>query len=57
MKYNLYEVRTNKKIQGLHTDNGTEYISTEFSKYLKDNGIVHYTAVAHFPQLTAKQRD
>jgi hypothetical protein len=53
----LYEVLTNKKIQGLHTVNGSEYISTEFSKYLKDNGIVHYTAVAHFPQLTAKQRD
>jgi hypothetical protein len=50
----LYEERTNKKIQGLHTDNGSIYISTEFSEYLKDNGIVHYTAVAYCPQSNSK---
>jgi transposase InsO family protein len=50
----LYEVHTNKKIQGLHTDNGKEYMSTEFSKYLKDNGIIHYTAVAYCPQSNGK---
>jgi hypothetical protein len=50
----LYKVHMNKKIQGLQTDNGSEYISTEFSKYLEDNVIVHYTAVAYCPQSNRK---
>ncbi len=29
-------------------------MSTEFSKYLKDNGIDHYTSVAYCPQSNGK---
>jgi hypothetical protein len=38
------------KIGTLRTDNGGEYMSSEFEKYLKEKGIKHETSVAHSPQ-------
>jgi hypothetical protein len=45
-----YELQRNVKIQGLHTDNGSEYLSNEFQNYLKENGIIHYRSVPNCPQ-------
>lgn len=37
----------NTKIKVLKSDNGTEYTSREFDKYLRDNGIVHELSSAY----------
>ncbi|KAL0282272.1 UNVERIFIED_CONTAM: Transposon Ty2-B Gag-Pol polyprotein [Sesamum radiatum] len=34
------ENQTNRKIKALRSDRGSEYLSGEFSDYLKDNGIL-----------------
>ena len=39
-----------RQIGTLHTDNGGEYMSTDFQEYLKKKGIKHETSVAHCPQ-------
>ena len=49
-----YELLTNKKIKELRTDNGGEYMSIEFYKYLKENGIKHNTSVPYCPQSNGK---
>ncbi len=41
---------TGQKIVKLRTDNGTEYLSTEFQEYLKSRGIQHELTVAYTPQ-------
>jgi transposase InsO family protein len=38
------------KIKKLHSDRGGEYHSTEFDRYLKDQGIKHQLTVHHSPQ-------
>jgi len=38
------------KIGTLRTDNGGEYMSSEFEKYLRNKGIKHETSVIHSPQ-------
>ena len=38
------------KIGTLRTDNGGEYMSSEFENYLKKKGIKHETSVTHCPQ-------
>jgi hypothetical protein len=38
------------KIKKLHSDRGGEYLSTEFDRYLKDQGIKHQLTVHHSPQ-------
>jgi hypothetical protein len=49
-----YELQRSVKIQGLQTDNGSEYLSTDFQSYLKENGIIHYTSVPYCPQSNGK---
>jgi Integrase core domain len=39
-----------RRIKRLRTDGGGEYMSKEFDKYLKDNGIVKETTVSYSPQ-------
>ncbi|KAE8915761.1 hypothetical protein PF005_g28154 [Phytophthora fragariae] len=39
-----------KRVQELRTDNGGEYTSKVFAKYLKDHGIRHQKTVAYTPQ-------
>jgi hypothetical protein len=38
------------KIKKLHSDRGGEYLSTEFDRYLKDQGIKHQLTIHHSPQ-------
>ena len=53
-KFNEFEAAaTNKagcKIGTLRTDNGGEYMSSDFEEYLRKRGIKHETYVAHCPQ-------
>ncbi len=38
------------RLKALRTDNGGEYLSTEFKNYLAENGIEHQLTVAYTPQ-------
>jgi hypothetical protein len=51
---NFYENQRNVKIQGLRTDNGSEYLSNEFKNYLKEHGIEHITTAPYCPQSNGK---
>lgn len=46
----LVENLTGKKIKVLRTDNGTEYVNTEFHRLCKDNGIIHQRTVPYTPE-------
>ena len=50
----LYENKTESKVKELRSDNGLEYFSNEFQKYLKDEGIKHNTSVAYVAQSNGK---
>ncbi|RDX81124.1 hypothetical protein CR513_38237, partial [Mucuna pruriens] len=39
--FHLVKNQFNKSIKRLRSDNGTEFVNLEFSKFLKDNGVVH----------------
>jgi hypothetical protein len=42
MEFKVFvENQTGKKLQTLWSDNGGEYVSSEFQKYLKAHGIQH----------------
>jgi len=47
---NLVENQTNQKIKALRTDNGREYINTNFKNYLEKCGIVHQTTTPYTPE-------
>ena len=53
-KFKEFEATTTnevgKAIGTLRTDNGGEYLSTEFQNYLKVKGIRHELTVPHSPQ-------
>ena len=53
-KFKEFEVTTTndvgKAIGALRTDNGGEYLSTEFQNYLNEKGIRHEFTVPHSPQ-------
>lgn len=38
------------KLKTLRTENGCEYLSSNFKSYLSDNGISHQLSIAHTPQ-------
>lgn len=44
------ENQTEKKIKIFRTDNGLEYLSKEFTKFCKSNGIQHQRTCIHTPQ-------
>ena len=46
----LAEMSTGKKVKALRDDNGGEYTSTEFEKYLKQEGIRHELTVPKNPE-------
>lgn len=50
----LYERQTGLKLKELRSDNGLEYFSSDFSSYLKNEGIKHQTSVAYVPQSNGK---
>lgn len=47
---NLSENQLQKKIKKLRTDNGGEYCSDEFDKYLKEAGIIHQKSCPYTPE-------
>ena len=51
---NYYELLTGNKIKEFRTDNGREYLSNEFQKYLKEHGIKHSTSPEYCPQSNGK---
>ena len=46
----LVERSTNQKLKALRTDNGGEYMSTEFQTYLKKEGVRHELTVPKTPE-------
>ena len=44
------ERSTNQKLKALRTDNGGEYMSTEFQTYLKKEGVRHELTVPKTPE-------
>ena len=46
----LVEKQSKRKLKTLRTDNGGEYTSTKFEKYLREEGIRHETTVPKTPQ-------
>lgn len=44
------ENHTGKKIKTFRTDNGTEYLSGEFDKFCRVNGIHHEETVTYTPE-------
>ncbi|RDY02472.1 hypothetical protein CR513_14060, partial [Mucuna pruriens] len=45
----LVKNQFNKSIKRLRSDNGTEFLNIEFSKFLKDNGVVHGLTCVNTP--------
>ena len=46
----MVERSTEKKVKTLRSDNGGEYISTEFENYLKQEGILHQNTIPKTPE-------
>ncbi|CAK1579944.1 unnamed protein product [Parnassius mnemosyne] len=46
----VVENQLNKKIKKLRTDNGKEYCSKEFEKYLRNPGIIHQKSNPYTPE-------
>ena len=46
----MAEKSSERSLKTLRSDNGGEYISTEFEDYLKDKGIIHQTTVRKTPE-------
>ena len=50
----MVENQLNKKIKILRTDNGTEFVNADMSKFLKSNGIIHQKTAPYTPQQNGK---
>lgn len=50
----LVENQHQRTIKAIRTDNGGEYVSTEFREYLEKCGIIHQKTVPYTPQQNAK---
>lgn len=46
----MVENQTRKKIKKLKTNNGLEFVTEDFNKLYKDDGIVKHKTVRHIPQ-------
>lgn len=46
----MAEKQTGRKIKSLRSDNGKEYVNSQFKSYFQLNGILHQTTVSHTPQ-------
>uniref|UniRef100_A0A6V7IJ77 Retrovirus-related Pol polyprotein from transposon TNT 1-94 n=1 Tax=Bracon brevicornis TaxID=1563983 RepID=A0A6V7IJ77_9HYME len=46
----LVENQTERKVKHLQSDNGREYVNTEFENFLKENGISRRLSVPHTPE-------
>ena len=47
---NLVETQYSSKIRVLGSDNGGEYLNSQFQSFCYDNGILHQTSYPHVPQ-------
>ena len=45
----MIEKLSGRLIKKIRTDNGGEYTSSEFEEYLRDDGTIHETSIAHNP--------
>ncbi|RDY07811.1 hypothetical protein CR513_08019, partial [Mucuna pruriens] len=48
--FRLVKNQFNKSIKRLRSNNGIEFVNLEFSKFLKDNGVVHELTCVNTPQ-------
>ncbi|RDX82107.1 hypothetical protein CR513_37145, partial [Mucuna pruriens] len=48
--FHLVKNQFNKSIKRLRSNNGTEFVNLEFSKFLKDNGVVYELTCVNTPQ-------
>ena len=48
------ETQSGKKVKGIRSDGGGEYINNDLGQYLKDKGIVHQTTAPYTPQQNGK---
>ncbi|GAA0158032.1 hypothetical protein LIER_38575 [Lithospermum erythrorhizon] len=46
----MVQTQFNKTFKCLRTDNGTEFVNTQFSQLLNTNGIIHQRSCVHTPQ-------
>ena len=46
----LLETQTGNRVRAIRTDNGSEYVNTELTQYLKSKGIIHQTTVPYNPE-------
>lgn len=45
------ETQTERKIKYLRTDNGLEFLSTQFNNFCSENGITRHKPVTYTPQM------
>ncbi|KAL2253435.1 UNVERIFIED_CONTAM: Retrovirus-related Pol polyprotein from transposon RE1 [Sesamum indicum] len=48
--YKLVLTQFNKRIQSIRTNNGSEFLSSQFQSFLRDSGIIHQRTCAYTPQ-------
>lgn len=46
----MAEKQSGRKIKTIRSDNGKEYVNTQFKNYFQEKGILHQTTVSHTPQ-------
>ncbi|KAL2241477.1 UNVERIFIED_CONTAM: Retrovirus-related Pol polyprotein from transposon TNT 1-94 [Sesamum indicum] len=46
----LVSTQFNKRVKSLQTDNGSEFLSSQFQSFLRDSGIIHQRSCAYTPQ-------
>jgi len=50
----MAELQAERKLREFQSDNGGEYVDSDFGAYLKSEGIVHRTSTAYTPQQNGK---
>lgn len=52
--FTLLENQSGNRIKALRTDNGTEYVNSTITAYLKSKGILHQTTMTYTPEQNGK---
>jgi len=50
----MAELQVERKLKEFQSDNGGEYVNSNFEAYLRSEGIVHHTSMAYMPQQNGK---
>ncbi|GJV18940.1 putative RNA-directed DNA polymerase [Tanacetum coccineum] len=48
--YNLIHTQFNKKVKNFRSDNGTEFVNNNFTRFCENHGILHQTSCSNTPQ-------